>query len=179
MAVVCEIDLARMVEYLTGQLGEDERSELEAHIATGCEQCAKRISALGGVVSEPEQVESTLKMLAQPLFDTRMAQPAGVRGAAVLSRRRVYEAGSKICIDIEQYETQPGYSTIDGQILVRGGDLDEATGATVSLSVSGNKIAESQVDEIGDFSIANVPSGIYDVVVVMGSMEAVIKGIEV
>ncbi|MCH7800732.1 MAG: hypothetical protein IIC24_04215 [Chloroflexi bacterium] len=179
MAMVCEVDLARMVEHLTGQLGENERSELEAHIATGCDQCSERISALGGVVSKTEPDESTRQMLAQPLLDTQIAQPAGVRGGAVLSRRRVYEAENKICIDIEQYETQPGLSTIDGQILVRGRDLDEATGATVSLSVSGNKIAESRVDEIGDFSIADVPSGIYDVIVVMGSMEAVIKGIEV
>ena len=179
MAVACEVDLAPMVEYLTGQLGEDDRSKLEAHIATGCDQCAERIIALGGVVSEPEPEPPAHQMLAQPLLDTQMAQPVGVRGAAILSRRRVYEAESKICIDIEQYESRPGFSTIDGQILIRGGDLDAATGATVSLNDSGIKIAEGRVDEIGDFSITDVPSGIYDVIVVLGSMEAVIKGIEV
>jgi hypothetical protein len=91
----------------------------------------------------------------------------------------VYEAESKICIDLEQYESEPGLSTIDGQILIRGGDLGEADGATVSLTDSGTIIAESLVDEIGDFSITDVPSGVYDVKVVMGSMEAVIQGIEV
>ena len=60
-----------------------------------------------------------------------------------------------------------------------GGFLDEATGATVSLSVGGNKTSEARVDEVGDFSIDDVPSGIYDVTVIIGSMEAVIKGIEV
>ncbi|MDP6513764.1 MAG: hypothetical protein QF878_11320 [SAR202 cluster bacterium] len=178
MATVCEVDLARIVEYLTGQLGEDERTSLEAHIGAGCAQCAERIIALGGMVSEPEP-EPAQQMLVHPLMDTQMPQPAGVRGAAVLSRRRVYEAESKICIDIQQNETEPGISTIEGQILIKGGDLDEAAGASVSLSDAGNPVAKGQVDEIGDFSIVGVPAGIYDVTITIGSMEAMIKGIEV
>jgi len=178
MAGECEVDLTRVVEFLTGQLGEGDRSELEAHISSGCDQCAERINALGGLIPTPE-AEPTKPIVAQPLLDTQMAQPAGVRGSAILSRRRVYEAESKICIDLEQYESEPGLSTIDGQILIRGGDLGEADGATVSLTDSGTIIVESLVDEIGDFSITDVPSGVYDVKVVMGSMEAVIQGIEV
>jgi hypothetical protein len=179
MAVVCGIELTRVVEYLTGQLGGDERSELEDHITNGCKQCAERIIALGGMVPTPEPEDPAQPMLAQPLMDTQMAQPAGVRGSTILSRRRVYEAESKICIDIEQYEFEPGLSTIDGQVLVRGGSLDDAAGASVSLMDSDNVIAQGQVDEIGDFSITDVPSGIYDVKIVMGKMEAVIQGIEI
>jgi hypothetical protein len=178
MAEVCEVDLVRVVEFLTGQLGEVDRSELEAHITGGCDNCTERINALGGLIPEPE-AKPTKQIVAQPLLDTQMAQPAGVRGSAILSRRRVYEAESKICIDLEQYESEPGLSTIDGQILIRGGDLDEADGAIVSLTDADTTIAESLVDEIGDFSITDVPSGIYDVKIVMGSMEAVIQGIEV
>ena len=56
-----------------------------------------------------------------PLFDIQELHYAGGRSAASLARRRVYESESKICIDIQQQESEDGSLTLEGQVLIRGG----------------------------------------------------------
>ena len=160
-----------------GGMSEDTRVELQAHVDAGCAQCGGLIESLGGFVQEPEaKIE---QMVAQLLMDTQMAEPVGVRGGAVLTRRRVYEAESKVCIDIDQRESEPGISTVDGQILVRGGDLDDLEGVDVSLCKDGLPVAAGTVDMLGDFTIEGVPTGVYDLMMTMGKLEVAIQGIEI
>ena len=118
-------------------------------------------------------------MVAQPLMDTQMAAPVGVRGGSVITRRRVYEAESKVCIDIDQHEMVPGISTVEGQILIKGGDLEDLDGVSVSLCQSGLPIAVGTVDMLGDFTIEDVPTGNYDLTVTVGNLEVTIRGIEI
>ena len=173
----CTYDLGQVVEYLMGGMAESTRDELRAHVADGCAQCEDRIASLGGFVQEPEPEKE--QMIAQPLMDTQMAAPVGVRGGAVLTRRRVYEAESKVCIDIDQHEVEPGTSTVEGQILIRGGDLDDLEGVNVSLCQDGIPVAVGSVDMLGDFTIEDVPSGNYDLKMSVGNLDVAIRGIEI
>jgi hypothetical protein len=97
----------------------------------------------------------------------------------VLTRRRVYEAESKVCIDIDQHEMEPGISTVEGQILIKGGDLDDLDGVSVSLCQNGLSVAVGTVDTLGDFTIEDVPTGNYDLTMTVGNLEVAIRGIEI
>ena len=173
----CKFELGQIVEYLMGGMDEATRDELQAHVAAGCVPCEDRIASMGGFVQEPEP--EVQQIVAQPLLDTQIAAPVGVRGGAVLTRRRVYEAESKVCIDINQHEVEPGTSTVEGQILIRGGDLDDLEGVTVSLCQSGLPMVAGIVDMLGDFTIEDVPTGNYDLTMTVGSLEVAIRGIEI
>ncbi len=119
-------------------------------------------------------------MLAQPLLDTQLhPRLAGVRGASTLSRRRVYEAESKICIDIQQHEIRPGSATLEGQVLIRGGKLEDVAQAVVHLNQNGTAVHDSGGDVFGDFSIPDVLPGRYDLTVALEDLVVVVKGIEV
>ena len=175
--IECTFELGQIVEYLMGGMDEATRSELQAHMDAGCAQCEDRISSLGGIVQVPETENKEL--VAQPLMDTQMAAPVGVRGGAVLTRRRVYEAEGKVCIDIDQHELEPGTSTVEGQVLIKGGDLDDLDGVSVSLCQDGMPMVVGTIDMLGDFTIEDVPSGNYDLTMTVGSLEVAIRGIEI
>ena len=173
----CKYELGQIVEYLMGGIDDAVRQNIQAHVDGGCPQCEDRISTLGGFGQQPEP--EIQQMVAQPLMDTQIAAPAGVRGGATLTRRRVYEAESKVCIDIEQQEIEPGNSTVEGQVLVKGGDLNELEGVSVSLRQNGLPVVVGVVDMLGDFTIENVPSGNYDLIMTVGALEVAIRGIEI
>lgn len=73
-----------------------------------------------GLHSPAESQEPSM-IIVSPLFDIRELHYAGVRSAASLGRRHVYESESKICIDIQQQESEDGSLTLEGQVLIPGG----------------------------------------------------------
>ena len=179
MSAQCEVGLAQIVEFLTGQANESRQEELQVHFDSGCQRCNQRLDSLRDLETEPKTTEHE-QLLAQPLFDTEL-QPsvAGVRGATTMTRRRLYEAENRICLDIQQLVVKPGVVTLEGQVLVRGGDLDKAVEANVSLFKSGDLTHETAVDELGDFEIPDVASAVYDMKVTTGNMEVVVRGIQI
>ena len=175
----CGVGLAQVVEFLTGLMNQSQQEELQRHLDSGCQQCNDRLNSLKDFDTEPETPEQN-QLLAQPLFDTELhPSPLGVRGATALTRRRLYEAENRICLDIQQLEVQPGLITLEGQVLVRGGDADEVAGAHVSLFRSEVLVHETDVDELGDFEILDVTSAVYDMKVATPNMEVVVKGIQI
>ena len=179
MSTKCTVEMLQVVDYVTGLLDEDQRAEVRDHVASGCATCTDRLALIGTMAADGDPSQSE-RLLAQPLLDTQLhARAPGVRGSATLSRRRVYEAESRICIDIQQHEMTEGSATLEGQVLIRGGSLLEVAQAIVALRQDGASISESSVDALGDFSIPDVSPGRYDLTVVLEDMEVVVKGIEV
>jgi hypothetical protein len=179
MSAQCEVGLAQIVEFLTGLTAVAQRAELQLHFDSGCQLCNERLNSLMEFDVEPESPEQE-QLIAQPLFDTELQpSPIGVRGEATLTRRRLYEAENRICLDIQQLEIEPGLVTLEGQVLVRGGGLDEVVDARVSLFMAGELVHETTADELGDFEIPDVKSAIYDMKVTTGNMEVMVKGIQI
>ena len=178
MSEQCEIGLAQVVEFLTGLMSQSQQSELQRHFDSGCKQCNDRLNALKEFKAGPVAPEQD-QLLAQPLFDTELQPSPGVRGSATLNRRRLYEAENRICLDIQQLEVKPGLVTLEGQILVRGGNLADVVGANVSLLRSGVVVHQTEVDELGDFEIPDVASAVYDMKVATTSMNVIVRGMQI
>ena len=178
MSEQCEIGLTQVVEFLTGLMSQSQQSELQRHFDSGCGQCNERLSSLKEFELEPETPKQD-QLLAQPLFDTELQPSLGVRGSTALNRRRLYEAENRICLDIQQLETQPGLVTLEGQILVRGGNLADVVGADVSLLRSGVVVHETEVDELGDFEIPDVAPAVYDMKVATTGMNVIVRGMQI
>ena len=174
----CEIGLAQVVEFLTGLMSQSHHSKLQRHFDSGCEQCNERLSSLKEFETEPETLEQD-ELFAQPLFDTELQPSLGLRGSATLNRRRLYEAENRICLDIQQLEVEPGLVTLEGQVLVRGGNLADVVGAHVSLLRSGVVVHEAEVDELGDFEIPDVASAVYDMKVATTSMNVIVRDMQI
>ena len=116
----CNIELIQVVDFVTDASSQVESDTLQDHLDKGCDSCAERLTLMQGLHSPAESQEPSM-IIVSPLFDIRELHYAGVRSAASLARRRVYESESKICIDIQQQESEDGSLTLEGQVLIPGG----------------------------------------------------------
>ncbi len=181
MSTQCGVELIRIVSMLAGTADEDSAQELENHLEAGCVQCDERIASIEQYAEVPTPPSDARQMDAQPLLDTQLVQPrtSGVRGGATLVRRRVYEAEGRICIDIQQREVEPGSSVLEGQVLLRGGGLDDIADSLISLWSEDRRVGTAKVDALGDFTISEVPQGCYDLTVELDGANVILRGIEI
>ena len=120
MTINCNIELIQVDDFVTGASSQVERATLQDHLDKGCESCAERLTVMQGLDSPTESQEPQM-ITVSPLFDIQELHYAGGRSAASLARRRVYKSESKICIDIQQQESEDGSLTLEGQMLIPGG----------------------------------------------------------
>ena len=174
----CQMKLEQIVDYLAGGLDSAQLRRMKTHLDSGCDSCETWVTSIREMAAE-QPVAAKRPMLAQPLLDTRMQpQLAGVRGGATLTRRRVYEAENKVCVDIQQHYSDEGVE-LEGQIIIRGGDLDEVSGTVVTLSREGQPVATSEADFLGDFQMSNIEPGVYDLDITTPSMSVTLRGFDV
>ena len=175
MAIECDIGLTQIVGYLSNELDSAEHDELQAHFDAGCPSCQVRLDTMKAMAVEPEPQQ----IVAQSLFDTQIAQPVGVRGAATLTRRRIFEAESQVCVDIDQQNDGDGCLALLGQVLIKGADLEAIEGTVVKLLRNGQTVTKAEVDIVGDFEIPGVEPGIYNLKIVTGALEVTLANFDV
>jgi hypothetical protein len=173
----CDIELVQIVDYVTGSLGKAERQTLQRHVDAECPDCTKRLVQIEALNVSDEKPEPEILAVNQ-LLDIQELHYAGVRSAASLARRRVYESESRVCIDIQQQESEDGLLVLEGQVLIRGGGLDEVAGAEVVLSQSGQTVRECETDVVGDFTFVDLSSGIYDLAITTSTLAVNIQDID-
>ena len=129
----CKIELIEIVDYVTDASSQVDRETLQNHLDPGCDSCADRLAQMQELHAPAEKPEPQ-RITVSPLLDIQELHFAGVRSVATLARRRVYESESKVCIDIQQQESEDGSVALEGQMLIRGGGLHEVSSAAVALS---------------------------------------------
>ncbi|MDP6453130.1 MAG: hypothetical protein QF898_07455 [SAR202 cluster bacterium] len=175
----CQIKLKQVVGYLTENLDTSQTQFMENHIEAGCGPCEARIESLLDLAATEVPIPVKNEMVAQPLFDTQLQpQPVGVRGGATLTRRRLYEAENKVCVDIEHQHSDDGIQ-LEGQILIRGGNLDEVSHTVVTLFREGLLVATSEVDFVGDFQVPGIQPGMYDLEITNADMNVTLQGFDI
>lgn len=190
-----------LLNYLNNQLPEDERSQVEVHLAL-CQQCSWRLTRLkvllqsvaeDQTVAPPEDIlkrainiargrrESVLRepwrrVVAALRFDSRLQlSAAGTRGTA---------RGWQMLFTTEQVDidlhVKPGRTDSDlmGQML-NTQTSGKTLAAFVSLQdTSGRWQRATETDSLGQFTFRQIPSGNYDLIFDLETQEVAIPGLE-
>jgi hypothetical protein len=180
-------DSLELGEYHLGMLAGDQAQAIETHLAE-CPHCSKELAQLSGYLVEeqpetgPGLVEQTRILVARLVSDISTGLTPGelatapafvVRGEE--GETRIYEADQiQISIDILDDGEHPGMKVLLGLIMGIN-----AEGFEVRLNSSGKQMADTKVDELGNFDFSGLSKAEYEVIVVGAGVEVHIPVIEV
>ncbi|MDJ0754371.1 MAG: hypothetical protein QNJ45_12690 [Ardenticatenaceae bacterium] len=184
MTNINPIDFSQLIAWLEGKLPEEEAQEIAQQVAAADEETRQVVESLRLLIQDstvqlenpPEKLRPLLmrrfrafaKDWQQPsvlqrlvgllTFDSWQHAAAGVRSAATIeadSRQMVFSVdGVEIALDILKRDAT---YEINGQILADPALLD--SNLTVELWVGEREIAESAVDDLGEFSFPDLAPG--------------------
>lgn len=192
-----------LLNYVEDRLSAEDRSQVDAHLAEPCWQCARRLALLrtalrsmtgDRTVAPPEEVlkravdtgrqrearierKPWLRVVAALRFDSQLQlSAAALRGGSAQARQMLFTT-EQVDIDLQ---IKPGRADNDllGQMLStdRAG---EAVPAFVSLQNStGTLLRATETDSLGQFTFRQIPSGHYDLVFDLENQEVAITGLE-
>ncbi len=190
-----------LLSYIENQLPGDERARTEEHLSQPCQQCNSKVAqmrlvldaiAADTTVTPPPGVmqqaiaayqeraasvhRPLLRVLAELLFDSRLQlSPMASRGAA--HTRQMLFATQQVDIDLNITPERSDHNLV-GQILDRE-QTNEYPAAFVSLqNETGTLLRSMETDSLGQFTFRQIPPGVYDLVIDLGSQEVAITGLE-
>lgn len=199
---MAHLKYAILLNYLEDHLSAEERGRVDAHLASPCWECARRLALLrtalhslekDQTVAPPEDIlkraadilrnrrdlperKPWARVVAALRFDSRL-QPvaAGLRGPA--RTRQMLFATEQVDIDLQ---IKPGRTDYDllGQML-SARNPSEAAPAFVSLqNDTGTLLRATETDPLGQFAFRQVPSGKYELIFDLEKQEVAITGLE-
>lgn len=190
-----------LISHIENQLPEGDRARIEEHLSQPCQQCDNEMAQLRLVldaagadttIAPPPDVlrravaafrerpvtvrRPVLSVLAELLFDSRLQlSPMASRGAA--RTRQMLFATQQLDIDLNITPEHREHN-LAGQILDRE-QADEYPAAFVSLQNETGTVQRSmEADSLGQFTFKQIPPGVYDLVIDLGSQEVAITGLE-
>jgi hypothetical protein len=197
----------RLIDYLDKRLEGAETDRVAAHIAAGCRECAEnrawyeRVRAVAATDDSIEPPPWVLKRAfrifeskrERPRFRERITQAvarlvfdsldrpalAGVRSTETASRQLLYRA-SDYSIDLQIAQADQSSAKITGQILKEGETaFNSVAGLEVRLCREGEIANSALTDALGEFSIAGVERGSYDLIIDLGTEQITIEKLPV
>lgn len=190
-----------LIKYVEDQLSMSDLTRTEEHLSHPCQECNNKVTQLRIVleavkknktVAPPSDVlnravaafrdrpatahRPLLRVLAELLFDSRLQlSPMGSRGAA--RTRQMLFTTQHVDIDLSITPEHRDHNLL-GQILDRE-QVDAPSGAFVSLQNEiGTLLRSIETDPLGQFTFKQIPPGVYDLVIDLGSQEVAITGLE-
>lgn len=181
----------RLGDYCLRRLPAEERRAVDRHLAS-CPHCVEEVEAIGRYLDalsaelETGLVERARLLIARLVSgrgdagrggaeaSTAFGAPAlaGVRGGE--QEPLLYEAGAiQISLDVQEDGKRPGRRTILGLVLD-----DEAGGWQAGLWHEGERVAEADVDELGNFVLSGLEPGGYDLVIGRPNVEILVQNLE-
>ncbi len=191
-----------LLNYVENQLPPEERSQVDAHLAGPCWQCARRLALLRTVlhsmtihrtVAPAEEIlkravdigrsqrdlperKPWLRVVAALRFDSRLQLSAAATRGAARTRQMLFTT-EQVDIDLQ---IKPGRIDHDllGQML-SASRSGEAVPAFVSLqNNTGTLLRATETDSLGQFAFRQIPPGSYDLVFDLVNQEVAITGLE-
>lgn len=175
-------------DYYLGRLPAGRRQAVARHLEE-CPHCAEEVAAVGRYLDalsadlEPGFLERVRILIARlvsgPGRGEAEAGPAlgapalaGVRGGE--REPFLYEAGAiQISLDVQEDGKRPGRRTILGLVLD-----DEADGWQADLWQEGERVAETEVDDLGNFVLSGLEPGGYDLIIGRADVEIHLQNLE-
>lgn len=190
-----------LLSYLEDQLSGEERSQVDAHLARPCWQCARDLTLLRAVLHstaedrtvappeeilqraidipkshQPSQPRPWLRVVAALHFDSRLQLSAAATRGATRTRQLLFTT-EQVDIDLQ---IKPGRDESDllGQML-SARHPEQLAPVFVSLqSSAGELLRATETDLLGQFAFRQIPSGIYDLIFELENQEVAVTGLE-
>jgi hypothetical protein len=197
------LDDETLLNYMEERLSPQEKAAVEAHLASSCEPCRRRLSLLRkafetakGDRTTPPPASVLKRAIEIPLTNPRQPQPAmWQRLIAALSFDSHLQLSSALTRGASR-ERQMLFSAehvdIDLKITSARGDHDllgqvlgtAKTGNAVSAFVSlqnntGQILRATETDPQGQFAFREISSGVYDLIFDLETQEIAVHGLEV
>ena len=196
-----------LLDYLDGRLDRAAASEVSAHLASGCSQCdgdREWYQQVKLIASSDDSIEAPSWVLKRALrvFDTprvrmsiagrvgrvvaslvfdNLRQPAiaGARSSGVEGRQLLYRA-EDYSIDVQIAPVDQRRAELTGQILREGESMFESVGGLrLDLIGEGRKTFTAVTNEWGEFTIAGVDFGSYDLQLDVNEASITIVGLPI
>lgn len=191
-----------LINYVEDQLSEADQASTEAHLSRPCQECTNKVVQLRMVLDAARKDRTSapppgvldravaafkeraaiaprqlLRVLAELLFDSRLQlSPMGSRGAA--RTRQMLFTTHQIDIDLSITPERRDHN-LAGQILDREQTDELSSVAFVSLqNEAGTLLRSIETDPFGQFTFKQIPPGVYDLVIDLGSQEVAVTGLE-
>ena len=197
----------RLIDYAEGMLATNAAEAARSHLASGCGRCAadidwytrvKSIAARDESVAPPAWVfngaikafgvqrdraglkDRVGKLIGSLVFDSfGKTALAGVRSAQTEARQLLYRA-APYSIDVKVGSLDHGRAELTGQIL-REGEMkfESVAGLPLLLLRDGKKVLTTATNDRGEFSIAELDGGDYELRIDMMESSITIAGLPV
>lgn len=197
----------QLLDYLDGRLDRAAADAVSAHLCLGCSQCepesawylqVKLVAASDDSIEPPAWVlKRALRVFDAPRVRTSIAgkvgrvvaslvfdslrQPAlaGARSSGAEGRQMLYR-GEDYSIDVQVAPSDQTCAELTGQILREGESMFESVaGLQLELICHGGKTVSTVTNDRGEFTIAEVAFGSYDLRVDMNEASITIVGLPV
>lgn len=176
-------DITRWADFIRGTGSREEQEEMQEHLLTGCESCARMRDLLqrfgetllsaeatpvvpAAVVQRAEAIFALrqpekigfAQVLARLVYDSfREPLPAGIRTGRSASRQVLYEAG-EICIDLRlEFENGGALVSLVGQVSNRQQPHQSLAGVPLVLMSGPELLARTLTNQYGEFQLEYEP----------------------
>ncbi len=191
------------LNYLEERLSVEERSAVDAHLASACEACGRHLALLRKVFetvngdqmtpppasilkraveipltnARPPQPGTWRRLIAALSFDSRLQLSSALTRGTSQAWHMLFTA-EQVDIDLQ---ISSGHETHDvlGQVLGTQ-QAGNALSAFVSLqSSTGQFLKVTETDSLGQFAFREISSGVYDLIFDLETQEIAVHGLEV
>jgi hypothetical protein len=196
-----------LIAYMDGEMVGTTSEAFAAHMATGCAKCAidsawyesiKAIAASDDTTDAPQWVlkravklfetqitsgkiaASAGRFIASLVFDSlARPAPAGARTVATTDRQLLYQA-NHYSIDLQFAALDERRTELSGQILREGEfKFESVSGLKLNLLREGRTVLSTITNKFGEFSIAALEQGEYDLKIETPEMSITVVGLPV
>lgn len=196
-----------LIAYLEGDTVAAANEALSAHLVSGCAKCAasrawyenvKAIAASDDTKDAPQWVlkralklfetqptrgncvESFGRLIASLVFDSlRRPSLAGARAVETADRQLLYRANN-YSIDLQLAAGNESGAELTGQILHEGEfKFESVSGLELHLVREGRKILSTMTNKFGEFSLATLERGEYDLQIETDEIHITVVGLPV